>query len=283
VLNDSDPFRAAAEDTDIPPRNRMATAPIDHTAAVQARYGAAAIEPEPCLCCGVAFDPSLLAVIPAEVVERDYGCGDPTRWVRPGDTVLDLGSGSGKNAFLCAQMVGPEGRVIGLDRNGDMLALARWAAPIVADKIGYANVSFREAAIEDLGRDLAGVPLLADATVDLVLSNCVLNLVRPDDRPALLREILRVLRPGGRVAISDIVSDRPVPLDLQQDPELWSGCISGAWQEDRFLEDFRALGFEGVHYADRQVSPWREVEGIAFRAVTLVGHRPGSAPGSGCC
>jgi len=261
----------------------MATPPIDHTDAVQARYGAAALEPEPCLCCGVAFDPSLLEVIPVEVVERDYGCGDPTRWVRPGDTVLDLGSGSGKNAFLCAQLVGPEGRVIGLDRNGEMLALARWAAPIVADKIGYANVSFREAAIEDLGRDLAGVPLLADASVDLVLSNCVLNLVRPDARPELLREIRRVLRPGGRVAISDIVSDRPVPLDLQQDPELWSGCISGAWQEDRFLEDFRALGFEGVHYADRQERPWREVEGIAFRAVTLVAHRPGAAQASGCC
>jgi SAM-dependent methyltransferase len=173
--------------------------------------------------------------------------------------------------------------VIGLDRNREMLALARWAAPIVADKIGYANVSFREAAIEDLGRDLSGLPLLADASVDVVLSNCVLNLVRPDARSHLLREIRRVLRPGGRVAISDIVSDRTVPLDLQQDPELWSGCISGAWQEDRFLEDFRALGFEGVHYADRQERPWRELEGIAFRAVTLVGHRPGAAPESGCC
>ncbi|MEB3165536.1 MAG: methyltransferase domain-containing protein [Cyanobacteriota bacterium] len=260
----------------------MTASPIDHSAAVQARYGAAAQEQEACLCCAVSYDPSLLEVIPVEVVERDYGCGDPTRWVRPGDTVLDLGSGSGKNAFLCAQLVGPGGRVIGLDRNPRMLELARWAAPIVADKIGYANVSFREAAIENLTTDLAGLPLLDDASVDLVLSNCVLNLVRPDGRGALLREIRRVLRPGGRVAISDIVSDRPVPLDMQQDPELWSGCISGAWQEERFLEDFRALGFEGVHYADRQETPWRVVEGIAFRAVTLVGHRPGAAAPR-CC
>ncbi|MFM8524706.1 MAG: methyltransferase domain-containing protein [Cyanobacteriota bacterium] len=257
---------------------------IDHTAAVQARYGSAAREQEACLCTPVGFNPALLEAIPAEVVERDYGCGDPTRWVQPGDVVLDLGSGSGKNAFICSQVVGATGRVIGLDRNDEMLALSRSAAPQVAATIGWANVSFRRAAIEQLDQDLDGEALLADGSVDVVLSNCVLNLVNPQARPQLLQEIRRVLRPGGRVAISDIVSDQPVPLALQQDSTLWSGCISGAWQEDAFLADFRALGFEDVCYVDRSETPWQVVDGIAFRSVTLVGIKAGaSQPGKGCC
>ena len=107
-----------------------------------------------------------------------------------------------------------------------------------------------------------------------MLSNCVLNLVNPSARDRLLANIRRVLAPGGRVAISDIVCDQVVPLRLQQDPDLWSGCISGAWQEQAFLEAFEALGFEQVRYADRSEQPWRVVEGIEFRAVTLVGALP---------
>ena len=248
---------------------------LDQTKAVDSRYGAAALEQEACLCTPVAFDPSLLTVIPDEVVERDYGCGDPTRWVRSGDTVLDLGSGSGKNAFICAQVVGSTGSVIGVDRNADMLALSRSAAPLVAQRIGFSNVRFLEGAIEALDAPAAGgQPLIPTASVDVVLSNCVLNLVNPTSRAALLANIRRVLRPGGRVAISDIVCDRPVPLHLQQDPELWSGCISGAWLESAFLADFQALGFEAVGYADRSEKPWRVVEGIEFRAVTLTGTLP---------
>ena len=114
-----------------------------------------------------------------------------------------------------------------------------------------------------------------------VLSNCVLNLVNPSARDRLLDNIRRVLAPGGRVAISDIVCDQPVPLHLQQDADLWSGCISGAWEEQAFLDAFRSLGFEQVAYADRSVEPWKVVEGIAFRAVTLVGVLPGSR--GSCC
>lgn len=242
--------------------------------AVDARYGAAALATEDCLCCAVSFDPALLAVIPKEVVERDYGCGDPTRWVQAGDRVLDLGSGSGKNAFICAQLVGPAGSVLGLDRNDAMLALAQNAAGVVAERIGMANVTFRKAAIHNLGSDLNGDPLLAAASVDLVMSNCVLNLVEPKLRATLLAEIRRVLAPAGRIAISDIVCDQAVPSHLQQDPQLWSGCISGAWQEQDFLEAFRQLGFVNVHYADRQEQPWRVVEGLEFRSVTLVGQLP---------
>ena len=255
---------------------------LDQTQAVEDRYGAAAHEQEACLCTPVGFDPALLAVIPDAVVERDYGCGDPTRWVRSGDRVLDLGSGSGKNAFICAQVVGPDGHIIGVDRNAEMLALSRGAAATVANAIGYSNVDFIEGAIEALDQPGAdGSPLVADASLDVVLSNCVLNLVNPSARQRLLSNIRRVLAPGGRVAISDIVCDQPVPLALQQDPELWSGCISGAWLEQAFLDDFRSLGFEQVRYADRSESPWRVVDGIEFRAVTLVGELPGvSRP---CC
>ena len=249
--------------------------PLDQTQAVEERYGAAAQEQEACLCTPVAFDASLLAVIPDPVVERDYGCGDPTRWVKPGDTVLDLGSGSGKNAFICAQVVGASGAVIGVDRNADMLALSREAAPVVAERVGFHNVRFVEGAIEALDAPTtAGEPLIAAASIDVVLSNCVLNLVNPSARASLLNNIRRVLRPGGRVAISDIVCDRPVPEHLQQDPDLWSGCISGAWQEEAFLADFRKLGFEDVAYADRSDHPWRVVEGIEFRSVTLTGVLP---------
>ena len=248
---------------------------LDQTKAVEERYGAAAKAQESCLCTPVAFNPAYLEVIPDEVVERDYGCGDPTRWLRTGDVVLDLGSGSGKNAFICAQVVGETGAVIGVDRNREMLRLARQAAPVVAARIGWSNVQFVEAAIEALDTpQVDGSPVIADASVDVVLSNCVLNLVNPRGRLDLLRNIRRVLRPAGRVAISDIVSDQKVPLSMQQDPELWSGCISGAWQEDDFLADFRDLGFEQVNYADRSTKPWRVVEGIEFRAVTLVGQLP---------
>ena len=260
--------------------------PVDQSEAVDARYGAAAHEREACLCTPVGFDPALLQVIPDAVVERDYGCGDPTRWVRPGDRVLDLGSGSGKNAFICSQVVGADGAVLGVDRNPDMLSLSRQAAPAVAEAIGYGNVRFVEGAIEalDVQGDAAG-PLVPDASIDVVLSNCVLNLVNPSSRQRLLANIRRVLAPGGRVAISDIVCDKPVPMHLQQDPDLWSGCISGAWQEDEFLADFRQLGLEQVSFADRSEQPWRTVEGIEFRAVTLVGQIPGapSGSGAGCC
>ena len=148
---------------------------------------------------------------------------------------------------------------------------------MVAERIGYANVGFLEGAIESLDAlDAEGEPLVADSSIDVVLSNCVLNLVNPSARQRLLKNIRRVLRPAGRVAISDIVCNRPVPMSLQQDPELWSGCISGAWLEDAFLEDFRALGLEQVQYAERSETPWRVVEGIEFRAVTLTGALPNS-------
>lgn len=271
---------------------------MPHENAVRERYRGAAQQPEAALCCPVDYDPKYLAAIPAEVVERDYGCGDPSRWLSEGDTVLDLGSGTGKICFIAAQVVGPKGRVVGVDMTDEMLEVARRNAPTVAGRIGYANVEFRKGRIQDMRLDLSllderlrenpliglagwieaerlaeeirrSQPLVADNTADVVVSNCVLNLVNPASKPRLFGEIHRVLRLGGRAVISDIVSDEPVPEHLQRDPELWSGCISGALTETGFLAAFEEAGFYGIEIVKRDEAPWRVVDGIEFRSVTL--------------
>ena len=237
--------------------------------AVSERYSEGARARQETLCCPVTFDPRYLEVLPDEILERDYGCGDPTPYVREGDVVLDLGSGGGKVCWIAAQIVGPRGRVIGIDLNEDMLALAERHHAAIAERIGYDNVEFRRAMIQDLALDLEQRPLIRDESVDVVLSNCVLNLVRPEDKEQLFTEIYRVVKPGGRVAISDIVADRDIPLELQEDPALWSGCISGAYREDRFLRAFERTGFHDIEIVKRDAEPWKTVRGIEFRSLTV--------------
>lgn len=281
---------------------------MDVNAAVQERYSAAAQEREEALCCPIAdYDPAFLDPIPPAVLERDYGCGDPSRWVRPGDTVLDLGSGGGKICFIAAQMAGPTGTIIGVDRNREMLDLARASQGQVAGAIGYDTCQFKVGNIQDLALDLEKVeswldkrpvrtredllalteeqsrlrrdePLIADDSVDLVVSNCVLNLVGERDRRQLFQELYRVVKHGGRVAISDIVCDEDVPDDQKQDAELWSGCLSGAFREDRFLQAFADVGFHGIHLAKRDPQPWRVVGDIEYRAVTVVAYKGKEGP-----
>jgi len=275
--------------------------------AVHARYAAAATAVEPALCCPVEYRREYLDAIPAEILERDYGCGDPSPYVLTGDTVLDLGSGGGKLCYILSQVVGPEGRVIGVDCNATMLQLARKYQDEVAARVGHANVDFRYGMIQDLRLDLERLhhelseqpvrsavdwvelrareerlrrehPLVADQSVDCVVSNCVLNLVRREDREQLFREIFRVLKVGGRAAISDIVADEDAPEHLRQDPELWSGCISGAYREDRFLQAFVDAGFHGVQIARWQPEPWRVVEGIEFRSMTVLAYKGKQGP-----
>jgi arsenite methyltransferase len=265
---------------------------------VRERYAAGAKERADKLCCPVNYESEYLKVIPQEVVERDYGCGDPTRYLREDDIVVDLGSGTGKICFIAAQIVGPRGKVIGVDMTDEMLEVARRNAPIVADRIGYANVEFRKGRIQDLALDLelldrqlkrnpitdAASFLAADGlaeelrikhslipsdSVDVVVSNCVLNLVEPKSKRLLFEEIFRVLKKGGRAVISDIVSDQEVPEEMQNDPELWSGCISGALTEERFLAAFENAAFYGIQILTRDVDPWRTVEGIEFRSATI--------------
>ncbi len=275
--------------------------------AVRERYGAGAQAVEPALCCPVKYDPKYMAAIPDEVIERDYGCGDPTPYVRSGDTVLDLGAGGGKVCFIAAQVTGPTGRVIGVDCNPEMLALARRNRAEVARRLGFDNVEFRNGMIQDLRLDLDRLaeglqsqpisaltdwhrlradeerlrcehPLVADESVDCVVSNCVLNLVRPQDRRQLFSEIFRVLKRHGRAAISDIVADETVPEHMHRNPDLWSGCISGAFREDEFLRAFEEAGFHGIELVKRERSPWRVVEGIEFRSVTVLAHKGKQGP-----
>jgi len=275
--------------------------------AVLQRYGNAAREVEACLCLPVSYDQELLRVIPKEILEKDYGCGDPSCYVSAGETVLDLGSGSGKACYIISQIVGATGRVIGIDFNPPMLDLARKYQKTIGDRLGYHNVEFRRGKIQDLKTNLELLdrylqdhpvcsvadlgkleeyqnhiqceqPLVADESVDAIVSNCVLNLVRPEDKKALFAEMYRVLKRGGRVAISDIVSDEPVPEHLTQDPELWSACVSGAFQEEEFLRAFEEARFYGITIQDFQSAPYQTIEGIEFRAVTVTAYKGKEGP-----
>ncbi len=147
---------------------------------VRQRYAAGAQAPEAKLCCPIDYNPEFLKVIPQEVIERDYGCGDPSQYVRKGETVLDLGSGTGKICFIAAQVVGANGRVIGVDMTDEMLEVARTNAPVVAERIGYSNVEFRKGRIQDLALDLEKLDeeLKARPITDLLRSSAPMNLRR---------------------------------------------------------------------------------------------------------
>lgn len=271
------------------------------------RYSAGAQTRQADLCCPINYDKGLLALLPQEIIDKDYGCGDPSRYVKAGDVVLDLGSGSGKICYMAAQLVGETGKVIGVDMNDDMLNLARQYQTEMAQKLGSNRVQFVKGQIQDLALDLTAMdaylkqnpihntedvihlrawqekqrknaPLIADNSVDLVVSNCVLNLVHDSDKQQLIQEIFRVTKAGGRVAISDIVSDEIVPEHLKQDEQLWSGCISGALQEHTFLQAFVTAGFIAVKYDKWENKPWQVINGIEFRSVTITAVKPQNQP-----
>ncbi len=216
--------------------------------------------------------------------DMGLGCGNPQAIaaLRPGETVLDLGSGGGFDAFLAARQVGPAGRVIGVDMTPDMLAKARAnAAKVVAP-----NVEFRLGEIEHLP--------IADRSIDVIISNCVVNLA--PDKAAVYREALRVLKPGGRLAIMDVVATGPLPAQLLADPAAFTGCLSGATPIDELVPMLTALGFVDVRVevrpASRQLmqawSPGTGVEHyVASASIQAV--RPqgegccGSSPAAPCC
>ncbi len=178
--------------------------------------------------------------LPADAVAVSLGCGNPTAAVtlEPGQTVLDLGSGGGIDVLLSAKRVGPAGKAYGVDMTDEMLALARENQR----KSGLTNVEFLKGTIE-------AIPL-PDDSVDVVISNCVINLSQ--DKDAVLREAFRVLRPGGQVAVSDVIVRGDVPKDIRRSMELWVGCIAGALEEDEYASKLRSAGF-----GDINIEPWR--------------------------
>jgi SAM-dependent methyltransferase len=186
------------------------------------------------------YAPGETAALPAEAVAASLGCGNPTALaaLAPGETVLDLGSGGGIDVLLSARRVGPTGRAYGLDMTDQMLALARENAR----RAGITNVEFLEGEIERIP--------LPDASVDVIISNCVINLSPDKDR--VLAEAFRVLRPGGRFAVSDVVVRGPVPADVRRSVELWIGCVAGALEEGEYRAKLAGAGF-----ADVEIEPTR--------------------------
>ncbi len=279
----------------------------DVETTVRQRYAAGAQQVQPSLCCPTSYDPQYLRIIPQEILEKDYGCGDPSAYVQHGETVLDLGSGAGKICYILAQKVGAAGRVIGVDFNDAMLELARKHQPMIIQSLGYDNVRFAKGRIQDLALDLAAAQqwldqhpltkvedvaafdahcqqlratqkLVADDSVDVVVSNCVLNLVQTGQKEQLFAEIFRVLKRGGRAVISDIVCDEPPTQRILNDPELWSGCIAGAFVEDEFLKRFEDAGFHGIEILARSAEPWQVIDGIEFRSLTVRAYKGKQGP-----
>jgi arsenite methyltransferase len=200
-----------------------------------------------------------LANLPDSVTEASLGCGNPLAIadLRPGEVVLDLGSGGGIDCFLAAKKVGPEGRVIGLDMTPDMIKLARRNAK----EIGATNVDFRYGEMEDMP--------LPDESVDVIISNCVINL--SPDKDAVFREAYRVLRPGGRLSVSDIVVDGELPQSIRERLDAWAGCIAGALDESVYLDKIGAAGFERVEVLSRDYASADEVLDSEDVQVMVVG------------
>lgn len=187
------------------------------------------------------YDASQTAQIPEEAIQASLGCGNPTALARlqPGEIVLDLGSGGGIDVLLSARRVAPDGKAYGLDMTDEMLALANENKR----RAGIENVEFLKGEIEH-------VPL-PDDSVDVVISNCVINLSGDKDR--VLREAFRVLRPGGRLAVSDVVVRGPVPLDIRHSIELWVGCVAGALDESDYCAKLATAGFTEIEIEPTRV------------------------------
>ena len=253
---------------------------------VREKYGAIA-EGRAASCCGdsvcgdgattlarLGYTSDQEAAVP-EGADLGLGCGNPLAWgdARPGETVLDLGSGAGIDCFLAAREVGPTGRAIGVDMTAAMIERARDNAA----RSGITNAEFRLGEIEHLP--------LADASVDLVISNCVVNLSPQKDQ--VFREAFRVLRPGGRMVVSDLVLTRPLPPELRRDVELYVGCVAGASLRDDYLRSIRDAGFSAVEVVHesgydigRDALPENDPRRLAFDAVRSVkvrAERPASA------
>lgn len=235
------------------------------TKTVKNKFSKAAFAPVADYYCPTGYDPKDLAHIPNEVLEVSYGCGNPAALasIKPGQTIVDLGAGGGIDCFIAAKKLGREGKVIGIDLTEEMVAKARESAEKVGESLGYHNVEFRAGNIMELP--------VEDNSVDLVISNCVINLT--EDKTKVMDEIFRILKPGGRFIISDIVSDKPVPGYLKRDKEMWNACLSGALTDRRFKEAAENAGFPRVSLKKNYL--YKKVEFIQFYSITMKGSKPG--------
>lgn len=241
--------------------------------AVRERY--AAIAKNQGSCCGPAvccddrdvtdmttgYRSEELASLPSGA-NLNLGCGNPTGLaeLKPGDVVIDLGSGAGIDGFLAAQRVGPQGQIIGIDMTPEMIRKAQ--ANSAAG--GYANVEFRLGQIEDMP--------VASETADVVISNCVINLA--PDKSKVFREIYRVLKPGGRFVVSDIVAKGEIPDADRQDMELWAGCIAGALDKETYLDIVRSAGFVDLAIKAEVDYDYRKSATFSLASLTLEARKP---------
>ena len=232
-------------------------------AKVREFYAAAAEQPETDLCCPTRYDAGAVAHIPQDVLDRFYGCGSPmtSANVKPGESVVDLGSGAGIDVFIAAKLVGPTGKAVGVDMTDAMLTVANENRPQVAAALGYDVVEFRKGYLE-------AIPV-ASKTVDVITSNCVVNL--SPDKPRVFEEMWRILKDHGRIVISDIVSEREVPPHLKVNPRLWGECLVGALTQEQFLALLERAGFYGLSVLKKTY--WKDVEGYPFFSITLRGFK----------
>lgn len=231
---------------------------------VQEFYGRAALIANEEIANPFAPDQALANFIPADSRKKSYGCGSPVKDAepQPGEVVVDLGSGSGVECFMAAAQVGPAGRVIGIDMTKEMLHLAGVAKAEVTSRLGYDNVEFKKGFLEDIP--------LSDATADVVISNCVINL-SPDKRQTL-HEIFRILKPGGRLVVSDIVTDDPIPVAIKNNEQFRGECLGGAMRQEDLLAMLRGAGFAGVSLVKR--FPYRSEGETRFYSLTFRAYKP---------
>ena len=277
---------------------------VDIKEVVKEKYGQAALRvlsDSPSSCCGSTgcntdidpitsrlYDADQTAQIPEEAVKASLGCGNPTALatLNPGETVLDLGSGGGIDVLLSARRVGPTGKAYGLDMTDEMLALARENQK----KAGAENVEFLKGEIENIP--------LPDNSVDVIISNCVINLSADKDR--VLREAFRVLKPGGRFAVSDVVTRGQMPKEIREKVLLWVGCVAGALEENDYRSKLAAAGFAKIeveptrvyHIDDARVflsGQGVDVDAIApevdgkFMSAFVRATKPAGCCNPGCC
>ena len=226
-------------------------------------YSKAAVAAQDNLCCPTQYDASELSHIPKEVLEISYGCGSPIgkAGLQKGQTVLDLGSGGGIDCFIAAKHVGETGRVYGIDMTEEMLTIARKNATQVVQNLGYNNIDFKHGFLENIP--------IENMSVDLVTSNCVINL--STQKEDVFKEIYRILKPGGRFLIADIISDVDIPEEMQNNKELWGECISGALTLKKFLEHSSKNQFKGLRVKKDYL--WKEVAGIRFYSYIIEGFK----------